>query len=149
VSEHRVRIEWNRRTADFEYTTYDRTHKVTFEGGTSIESSAAPEYQGKKELSNPEEMLAAALASCHMLTFLAVASRSHFIVDAYSDDAVATLGKNSEGKLTVTEIKLSPRVKFSVPLDPERFKRFHEKAHSNCFIAQALSCRVEIDPVQF
>ncbi len=148
MSEHRVSIEWKRSTPDFESTTYDRTHRITFEGGTIIESSAAKEYQGRKELSNPEELIAAALASCHMLTFLAVASRSHVMVDSYRDNAVAILGKNSQGKLAVTEIKLSPQVKLSAPLDPEKFKHFHEKAHSNCFIAQALSCHVDIDPVQ-
>jgi organic hydroperoxide reductase OsmC/OhrA len=148
VSEYRVGIEWRRLTADFESATYDRTHQIRFEGGAVLESSAAKEYQGRPELANPEELIAAALASCHMLTFLAVASRSHMVVDSYTDSAVATLGKNSQGKLAVTKITLKPKVKFSMALDPERFKHFHEKAHSNCFIAQALSCEVEIDPIQ-
>lgn len=148
MSEYSVGIEWERNTADFESATYDRTHKITFDGGITIQSSAAKEYQGRKELSNPEELIAAALASCHMLTFLAVASRSHTVVDSYTDSAVATLGKNSQGKLGVSKITLRPKVKFATPLDPERFKHFHEKAHSNCFIAQALACEVEIEPVQ-
>ena len=39
-----------------------------------------------------------ALSSCHMLTFLAVASNKGFVVDSYADEATGHLEKNAEGK---------------------------------------------------
>jgi len=146
MSEHRANVKWERKTSDFVYETYDRTHEITFEGGSKIHGSAAAEFAGKRELANPEELLAGALASCHMLTFLAVAARSRLIVDRYEDKPVAILDKNANGKLAVTEIKLSPKVVFSGEMPTaEKVQQLHDKAHANCFIANSVACRVTID----
>ena len=75
MSEHRISLAWKRQTPDFAYDTYDRTHTVMFEGGQTIQASAAAAYLGKADYANPEELLAASLSSCHMLTFLAIAAK--------------------------------------------------------------------------
>ena len=74
MSEHKVNWSWKNESDDFSYKNYDRTHSWKFEGGRFVKAAAAPEYLGKKEFVNPEESFAASLASCHMLTFLALAS---------------------------------------------------------------------------
>ena len=56
-----------------------------------IEASSAPEYRGRKELPNPEEALVAALSSCHMLTFLAIAARRRLVVERYDEDPARNL----------------------------------------------------------
>lgn len=146
MSEHKATVRWKRGTPDFVYETYDRTHSVRFEGGIEIKGSAAAEFMGKKELANPEEVLAAALSSCHMLTFLAVSCKSRLVVDSYEDTAVATLGKNAEGKMCVTHIALRPQIKFGGEApSPEKVKELHDKAHRNCFIANSVSCAVSIE----
>lgn len=146
MSEHKATVKWKRNTPDFVYETYDRTHSIRFEGGIECKGSAAAEFMGKKELANPEEMLAAALSSCHMLTFLAVAAKSRITVDTYEDTAVAILDKNAEGKLCVTKTLLRPRITFSGEAPPpEKVKSLHEKAHKNCFIANSVSCAVSIE----
>jgi organic hydroperoxide reductase OsmC/OhrA len=68
------------------------------EGGTLVRASAAPDCLGKAELVNPEEAFAASLASCHMLTFLAIASMKKYTVATYEDYAVAILGKKRKIK---------------------------------------------------
>lgn len=147
MSEHRAQVRWQRGTPDFAYETYDRTHTVLFEGGQALTGSAAPDFKGKAEHANPEELLAAALASCHMLTFLAVASKSRLVVDAYEDEAVATLGKDATGRQTVTRIVLRPRVTFGGEAPaPERVRELHEKAHRNCFVAGALRAEMVLEP---
>ena len=147
MSEHKATITWKRETPDFNYDTYDRTYTVKFPGGSTLKGSSAPEYLGKAEFANPEEVLAAALSGCHMLTFLAVACKSRLTVDSYQDEAVAILDKNAAGKLAVTEIHLRPRVKFSGETPaPEKLKELHEKAHRNCFIANSLACKMSIEP---
>ena len=81
MSEHKVGLEWKRESERFTYDTYNRDHVVTFEGGARVSVSAAPAYRGNPALVNPEEGLVAALSSCHMLTFLAVAAKKRFNED--------------------------------------------------------------------
>ena len=146
VSEHHARVEWRRATPDFAYETYDRTHAIAFAGGQQVQGSSAPDYQGDAALANPEEMLAASLASCHMLTFLAVAAKSRLVIDAYEDDAVATLGKDAAGRMAVTEVVLRPRVTFAGEAPTrERLDSLHDKAHRNCMIAASVKCALTIE----
>ena len=144
MSEHKASVAWKRTTKDFAYETYDRTHEIKYEGGIKHAGSAAKEFMGKPEAANSEELLAAALASCHMLTFLAVAAKSRLIVDSYQDSPVATLDKNAAGKLAVTKVHLHPRVQFSsgTPVTREKLTELHDKAHRNCFIANSVACEV-------
>ena len=145
MSEHRATTSWKRKTQDFAYETYDRTHTVRFEGGIECKASAAQEYMGKRELVNPEELLVGALSSCHMLTFLAIAAKSRLVVDSYEDHAQGVLEKNSEGKLCVTKVSLNPKVTFGGEKpSPEKLRDLHDKAHKNCFIANSVKCSVSI-----
>lgn len=149
MSHHRASIRWTRQTPGFEYDTYDRSHQVTFEGGTTVQASSAPEYLGRKELVNPEEMLVAALSNCHMLTFLAIAARSRVVVNSYEDHAEGLMEKGPDGKISITQTTLRPKVVFADPQpDWTRVEHFHEKAHANCFIANSVKTEVRIEPVK-
>ena len=147
MSQYRAKIQWKNLSGDFNYDTFDRTHDITYPGGIHFKGSSAPEYLGKKELANPEEMLAATLASCHMLTFLAVCAKSRLHVTSYVDEPVATLDKNTEGKFAVTQIQLSPKATFQGETpSPEKLQELHAKAHRNCFIANSLACKMAVEP---
>ena len=149
MSEHKIIIRWKRELDDFSYSNYDRSHDWVFEGGTTIKASSAKEFLGKPELVNPEEAFAASLSSCHMLTFLAIASRKRFIVDSYEDNAVAILGKNSNGKLAVTKTYLRPKVSFSgdnIP-DTAQILEMHHISHEECFIANSVLTEVIVEPI--
>ncbi|MCE9625437.1 MAG: OsmC family protein [Deltaproteobacteria bacterium] len=146
MSEHRSTLEWKRNTPDFRYETYDRTFDLGFGGGLKIQASSAPEYLGKAELPNPEEMLAASASSCHFLSFLALAAKHRLVVDEYRDDPVAVLEKNAEGKLAITRIYLRPRVKFEGEAPTrEKILSLHEKAHEICFIASSLKSEIVLE----
>ena len=97
-------------------------------------------------VSNPEQALAAALSSCHMMTFLALAAKMNWPVSGYTDNAVATLGKNSKGKMSVTDIELNPKIAFSkeFSVDENKMKEVQERAHRYCFIANSLSDEVKV-----
>ena len=45
-------------------------------------ASANPAYLGSEAAIDPEEAFVAALASCHMPTFLAVVAKKRFVVNA-------------------------------------------------------------------
>jgi organic hydroperoxide reductase OsmC/OhrA len=148
MSEHKVTLEWKRETDSFSYETYNRDHTLVFEGGVQIPASSAPAYRGNPAYVNPEEGLVAALSSCHMLTFLAVAAKKRFVVDRYDDRAVGFLEKNDKGKLAITRVILHPRVTFGGTILPtaKEITELHEQAHNGCFIANSVTTHVVIEP---
>ena len=148
MSDYKATVSWKRETADFNYDTFDRTHSIEFGGGIRCHASSAPDFKGKANLVNPEELIASALASCHMLTFLAVAAKSRLSVKSYQDQAIAKLDKNTEGKMCVTHIALHPKVEFDgpEPVSKEKLSELHAKAHKYCFIANSISAKVSIEP---
>jgi organic hydroperoxide reductase OsmC/OhrA len=149
MSEHKSQVRWARGSVPFTYEGYDRTHRWRFGGGVELDASSAPEYRGRAELPNPEEALVAALSSCHMLTFLAVAARKRFTLESYEDDAVGHMEKNADGKLAITRVELRPRVRFSGEKQPDaaEIARMHEVSHRECFIASSVKTEVSVVPV--
>ena len=146
MSEHTAFIEWHFKPHTSQELTYSRDHTVTFENGISVLNSAAPAFLGNPEATNPETLLLGSLASCHMLTFLAIAAKRGFQVSSYSDKAIGTLGKNAEGRMTITHIILKPVITFSEGQNPsaDEMVKLHDSAHRNCFIANCLSAEVSI-----
>jgi organic hydroperoxide reductase OsmC/OhrA len=147
MSEHRARIDWRRDTPDFRYETYTRSHTWRFEGGVEVPASSAPEYVGDPTRVDPEAALVAALSSCHMLTFLALAARRRLVVNTYRDDAVGVMEKNADGKLAVTRVALRPAVEFEgAPPSAADLEKLHHLAHEHCFIANSVRTEVTVEP---
>lgn len=146
MSVHKATVEWRRERDSFEYADYSRDHVWRFDA-TTIAASAAPGYLGDAARIDPEEAFVATLSSCHMLTFLAVASKKGFVVDSYLDAATGVLAKNDDGKLAVTRVTLRPAVKFGGDKLPDvsETDRIHELAHRECFIANSVKTEVIIE----
>lgn len=145
MSEHKTTLSWSRGDRGFGYKDYPRAHRWTFpRSGQTLEASAAPGYLGDADRTDPEEAYTAALASCHMLTFLAVASMSGFTVDSYEDEPVGHLEKAEDGKPWLAQVSMSPRVVFSGEKQPtpEELEKLHEKAHHECFLARSVKTEV-------
>ena len=125
---------------------YSNKHEIIFNPNITINGDSAPDWQGDPKNSNPEQTLAASLSSCHMMTFLALAAKMNWPVISYKDKAVATLGKNSLGKMSVTDIELNPKVKFSkdFSIDEKKMREIQDRAHRYCFIANSLSSEVKV-----
>lgn len=147
MAEHKMTLEWKRETESFTYDSYNRDHVWVFDGGARVPASAAPAYRGNPAQVNPEDALVAALSSCHMLTFLAVAAKRKFVVDRYSDHAVGFLEKNANGKLAVTRVILRPKVTFggATQPTPKQLTSLHEEAHNGCFIANSVTTDVTVE----
>jgi organic hydroperoxide reductase OsmC/OhrA len=147
MSEHRATIDWQRSSADFTYATYNRAHDWRFHTAT-VPASATKEYRGDETRVNPEEALVAALSSCHMLTFLAVAAKRKLVLDAYRDEAVGVLEKNAEGKLAITRVTLRPKIVWSggVTVSAEDLEQMHHDAHVGCFVANSVKTQVSVEP---
>ena len=115
MSEHRVTVSWKRETPDFAYDTFSRSHGWEFEGGVSVPASSAAGYGGDPDRVDPEQAFVAALSSCHMLTFLALAARKRLVVDRYRDAAVGVMGKKGGGKVADHRVVVGPEGTFFEP----------------------------------
>lgn len=81
-----------------------------------------------------------------MLWFLSLAASRGFVVDSYRDDAIGLLSENAEGKRSMTQVTLRPRVTF-VGERPTaaQHESLHHEAHERCFIARSVTSDVRCE----
>lgn len=146
MSEHTVTLHWQRAELALRPGQFSSAHTVRYNEGTEVAVDAAPEWGGDATNTNPEQALAAAVSSCHMMTFLALAAKAAWPVASFEDRAVAHLGKGPKGRTAVTRIDLHPLVRFSdgFSVDAAELEKMHDRAHRYCFIANSLADSVEI-----
>jgi len=111
-----------------------------------ISFSSPPEFKGEAGYWTPEHFLVAAVSSCFVVTFYAIAELSKLEFLALELSAVGKLGK-PEGKLRFVEMVLSPTVTIARNEDRERANRLLEKAEQGCLIARSLAFPVTMEPV--
>src|SRR5438552_8439411 len=92
MSEHKAIIRWKSTSGEFLKGKYSREHTWTFDGGLTVPASSSPAvvplpYSNPANV-DPEEAFVASISSCHMLTFLYLASRAGSEVESYEDEAV-------------------------------------------------------------
>jgi organic hydroperoxide reductase OsmC/OhrA len=146
MSEHRATIHWNRQGKKFTHKEYSREHLWKFQGGSELRASSAPEYLGDPQLVNPEDSFVAALSSCHMLTFLALAARDGLVVDDYEDQAVGYMKRNAEKQIAITRVVLTPKITWgSDAPSQEQLDKLHASAHKHCFIANSVKTEITVE----
>jgi organic hydroperoxide reductase OsmC/OhrA len=98
---HRAAISWRRGDAVFVDRRYSRVHQWSFENGPDVRASSSPHVVpaplSDPSALDPEAAFIAALASCHMLWFLDLASRAGLVVERYEDQAEGLLVSKSLG----------------------------------------------------
>ena len=139
-------MKWSLSGKDFAPGIYSTDHIININNKILIPSSSAPEYGGNNKNLNPEQGLAAAISSCHMMTFLALAAKMRWPVLSYTDQAIAFLGKNSKEKMSVNKIELNPKITFNdnFEVSHDEMLKIQDRSHRYCFIANSLSEEVEI-----
>ncbi|HUA81357.1 MAG TPA: OsmC family protein [Dyella sp.] len=147
--QHRYPVEvvWtgNHGTGTKTYQGYGREHEVRIAGKPVIAASSDAAFRGDGAKHNPEDLLVAALSSCHMLWYLHLAAVAGVVVTAYVDEAVGTLlDQGNDGRFT--EVVLHPRVTVSVDSDADVAARVHDDAHHACFIANSVNFPVRCEP---
>ena len=152
MSRHGAAIAWALKPdEDFARGRYSRVHTITFEGGVSIPGAASsavvPIAFTSDEAVDPEAAFVAALASCHMLTFLDLARRAKFVVSSWDDHAKGVLEKRADGKKAVTRVTLRPKITWSGEApDEAKLSELHHQAHDLCFIANSVTTEVVVHP---
>lgn len=140
--EHIAVLTWQRE-GEFSHTGYNKQHQALMSGHILPMAAADDENHA-----DPEQALTAALASCHMLTFLALAAKKRLLVESYEDNAVGTLAQREDGKFWMPQITLRPRVIFGGEKIPslDEIHAMHDKAHQHCFIANSIKSAVVVEP---
>lgn len=142
-------ILWNLQDGeDFPHGRYSRAHQIAFDGGITMPASASPHVVGKwaePAAIDPEEMLVAALSSCHMLSFLHVARLAGFTAVRYRDHAEGVMEEIAPGRHAVTKVVLHPHVEWSgAAPDGEHWDILHHAAHEACYIANSVRTEVTV-----
>ena len=147
MSDLSIQLHWQRAEPALQPGKYSNEHTVQFNGSHDLKVDSAPDWGGDPAHTNPEQALASALSSCHMMTFLALAAKANWPVASYHDHAVAHLGKNPKGQMSVTRIDLHPVVRFDTgfTVEDKALEEMQDRAHRYCFIANTLAETVEIN----
>lgn len=152
MSQHLATIHWTRRGPDFLRGQYSREHTWSFDAGVTIAASPSPSVVptpwSNPANVDPEEAFVASVSSCHMLTFLWLASKEGFVADSYHDASVGVMTKNEKGIPWVSTITLRPAIAWSgakVPSEAD-LQRLHHEAHEQCFIANSIKTEVLVEP---
>lgn len=128
------------------YRSYGRNHRIRMGGKPDLLVSADPTFRGDPGLPNPEELLLAALSSCHMLSYLALCSRHGVVVVAYEDEAHGTMILTPDGGGHFSSATLRPQVIVADPAQVDQARALHTEAHETCFIAASCRFPVGVEP---
>ncbi len=145
MSTHKATVEWSLTGQSFAYDDYSRNHSWRMSDVT-VPASSAPEYLGDSRQVDPEQAFVAAVSSCHMLTFLAIASRKRLQVESYRDEAIGYMTPNEQGRLAITRVELRPQIRFaeSLVVSDKQLHAMHELSHKECFIANSVTSEIVV-----
>ena len=113
---------------------------------TQIEVTTPPEFpKGKKNIQTPEHLFIAAVNSCLMATFLAIAENSKLEFVSFDCNAVGKVEK-VDGKLIVSEITLKPRVVIIHGEEEPRVIRILDMSEKACAISNSIKSKIILVP---
>ena len=105
-----------------------------------------PEFpKGEPNIWSPEHLFVAAVNSCLMTTFLAIAENSKLDFVSFTSDAKGKLEK-VDGKYVISEIELKPKVVLKDMKDKERAIRIIEKSEAACLISNSVKSKINLSP---
>jgi organic hydroperoxide reductase OsmC/OhrA len=142
---YRSKINWTGNTGEStrNYHSYERSYTVSIDGKVDISGSSDPAFSGNPQLHNPEDLLLAAVSSCHLLWYLHLCSIHKILVLEYTDYAEGTMVENENGSGKFTEIILKPEIVVAEESMIEKAFELHHTASEYCFIANSLNFKVK------
>lgn len=113
---------------------------------SNIEVATPPEFaKGIPGIWSPEHLLVAAVNSCLMTTFLAIAENSKLEFANFESNATGKLEK-VDGKFMISEIVLAPVITINKEADRERALRIAEKSEAACLISNSIKSKIIFRP---
>ena len=113
----------------------------------SIEVATPPEFpKGIAGIWSPEHLFTAAVSSCFMTTFLAIADNSKLDFTSFTCHAKGKLDL-VDGRLQMSEVALQPVLMINKAEDRDRALRVLAKTEPACLITQSVKAKVTMNPV--
>ena len=141
-------VKWtgNKGHGTFDSRLYGRDHKISSPNKPDILGSSDSSFRGDKTKYNPEELLLAALSSCHMLWYLDLCADAGIVVVDYTDNASGVMEEKPDRSGSFKEVTLKPVVTVSEESMVEKANELHIKARELCFIANSVNFQVNHKP---
>ncbi len=113
---------------------------------TTIEVATPPQFpKGMDGIWSPEHLFVAAINSCLMTTFLAIAENFKLEYKSFTSDAVGKL-ELIDGKYMISEVVLKPKVFIYHQEDLDKTMRVLQKSEAACLIANSVKSKIKMDP---
>jgi peroxiredoxin-like protein len=113
---------------------------------SNIEVATPPEFpKGIPGIWSPEHLLVAAVNSCLMTTFLAIAENSRFEFISFTSKANGKLEKG-DGKYMISEIMLSPVLTIKNNAEKKKALKLLEKSETACLISNSVTSTIVFNP---
>ena len=113
---------------------------------SSIEVATPPEFpKGMQGIWSPEHLFVAAINSCLMTTFLAIAENSRLVYNNFESKAIGKL-ELIDGKYIMSEVVLKPVVILSNEDDREKALKVLHKSEAACLISNSVKSKIILEP---
>lgn len=126
--------------------TENRRGSLTASGRPTVAVGAPPEFGGTADVWSPEHLCVAAVNTCIMLTFLAIAANSKVPIRKYAAAATGTLDKVEGRGQVITAVLVKPRISIDAAVDRGKIERLLAMAEKHCFISNSLTAAVRLEP---
>lgn len=131
---YQVHVKWEK----------DRIGTAFSPGLSSIQVATPPEFPGGHPgIWSPEHLYVAAVNSCYMTTFLAIAKNSKLEFFNFESSASGKL-EMVEGRYAISEIVLDAKIRISNESDRSKALKVMEKSEKACLISNSIKTVVRL-----
>lgn len=110
-----------------------------------LEVASPPQFGGPGQIWSPEHLYVAALASCLMTTFRAIAAASDVEVVTYRDHAGGHLTRDENRLFRVDEVTLRPEIIITDASKLDKARRILDKAEKACLVSRSVNTVVSLE----
>ena len=108
----------------------------------NIEVATPPQFPiGMENIWSPEHLFTAAVSSCLMTTFLAIAENSKLDFVHFECSSKGKL-EQIDGKFLMTEVILEPVVTIKNESEREKAEKVLQKSEANCLISNSVKSKI-------
>jgi len=113
---------------------------------SKLEVVTPPQFaKGIPDKWSPEHLLVAAVNSCLMTTFLAIAENSKLSYEQFESNGVGKL-EVVDGKYMISEVELNPILVIANEEDREKAMRVLQKSEAVCLISNSIKSKIIFTP---
>jgi len=119
----------------------DEDAVVIFEGPGELLIGPAPEFGGRPDSLNPDELFMAAINGCLMMTFFYLLQKSGIELRSYVADAEGQVRKDPDG-FRFVDVQVRATATVEEPSVAEKVCELAALAEKHCLVSRSVSCPV-------